>query len=247
MKAAPEDQRRLLDLQTVDTALAQVNHRRAALPETGEAKELATRRARLAERMVEADTHLADLTADAAKAEADIVPVRERRERNQRRVDAGELTDPKALAAMVEEISNLDRRTDDLELVQLEAMEAVDQAQAKLDALTDKKVELEGTLREVLTVREGKLAELDAERSAHEAERATVLAALPAELVELYAKVAAKLGGVGAALLQRGRCTGCQLEANAADLVRYREAPADEVLRCEECNRILIRTDESGL
>ena len=58
---------------------------------------------------------------------------------------------------------------------------------------------------------------------------------------------AEKSGGVGAALLRRGRCTGCQLEATAADLVRYRAAAADEVLRCEECNRILVRTAESGL
>mgnify|MGYP000600207635 CR=1 FL=1 len=34
---------------------------------------------------------------------------------------------------------------------------------------------------------------------------------------------------------------------DAADLVRYRHASPDEVLRCEECNRILVRTAESGL
>ena len=35
--------------------------------------------------------------------------------------------------------------------------------------------------------------------------------------------------------------------SDAADLVRYRHASPDEVLRCEECNRILVRTAESGL
>jgi predicted nucleic acid-binding Zn-ribbon protein len=28
---------------------------------------------------------------------------------------------------------------------------------------------------------------------------------------------------------------------------RIKAAPADEVLRCEECGRILVRTAESGL
>ena len=31
------------------------------------------------------------------------------------------------------------------------------------------------------------------------------------------------------------------------DMNRITKAPADEVLRCEECGRILVRTAESGL
>ncbi|MFV0451426.1 MAG: zinc ribbon domain-containing protein [Propioniciclava sp.] len=247
MKAAPEHQRRLLDLQTVDTAMAQVRHRRDTLAETAEAKALAAERRRLAERLVESETLLEDLKDASAKAEADVVPVRERRDRDQRRVDGGQLTDPKALSAMLEEIENLDRRIGDLEMRQLEAMEAVDEAQTGVDAVATQKRDLEARLHQVLTAREGKLAELEQEQASLKTERATLAADLPAPLLDLYGRVAAKLGGVGAALLQRGRCTGCQLVANASDLVRYREAPEDEVLRCEECTRILIRTDESGL
>ena len=54
-------------------------------------------------------------------------------------------------------------------------------------------------------------------------------------------------GGVGAAELRQGRCSGCQLQITNADLMRFRAAPADEVLRCEECDRILVRTSQSGL
>jgi predicted nucleic acid-binding Zn-ribbon protein len=43
------------------------------------------------------------------------------------------------------------------------------------------------------------------------------------------------------------RCTGCQLEVNAADLGTFAAAADDEVLRCEECSRILVRTAQSGL
>jgi hypothetical protein len=31
------------------------------------------------------------------------------------------------------------------------------------------------------------------------------------------------------------------------DLNRFRSAPATEVIRCEECRRILVRTADSGL
>ena len=41
--------------------------------------------------------------------------------------------------------------------------------------------------------------------------------------------------------------TAEQLEATIADLDAYRRAPANQVLRCVECDRILVRTPESGL
>ena len=53
--------------------------------------------------------------------------------------------------------------------------------------------------------------------------------------------------GVGAALLRARQCGGCNMSLDASELSRIRAAPADEVIRCEECQRILVRTDESGL
>ena len=53
--------------------------------------------------------------------------------------------------------------------------------------------------------------------------------------------------GVGAALLRARQCGGCQLTLDASEISRIKAAPADEVIRCEECQRILVRTDESGL
>lgn len=67
------------------------------------------------------------------------------------------------------------------------------------------------------------------------------------ELVTLYEKIRAGSGGMGAAELRQRRCGGCQLDINPVELQRLRSAPEDEVLRCEECRRILVRTAESGL
>jgi len=52
---------------------------------------------------------------------------------------------------------------------------------------------------------------------------------------------------VGAAELRQRRCTGCRLELNTVEINDLRTADDDEVMRCEECRRILIRTSESGL
>jgi len=65
-------------------------------------------------------------------------------------------------------------------------------------------------------------------------------------LFALYEKIREQTG-VGAAAVVQRRCEGCRLELMGADVARLAAAPADEVLRCEECRRILVRTAESGL
>ncbi len=79
------------------------------------------------------------------------------------------------------------------------------------------------------------------------AERATAVSGMPDDLITLYEKLRAQKGGVGAAALRRRECGGCRLTLNASDLGIIAKKPSDEVVRCEECNRILVRTGESGL
>ena len=79
------------------------------------------------------------------------------------------------------------------------------------------------------------------------AQRAAVVPNVGEDLLAVYAKIRSSNGGIGAAELRQRRCGGCRLELNQVDLGRFREAPMDEVLRCEECRRILVRTAESGI
>ena len=48
-------------------------------------------------------------------------------------------------------------------------------------------------------------------------------------------------------MLRAGRCEGCRLELSGSERSRVKAAAPDEVIRCEECRRILVRTNESGL
>jgi predicted nucleic acid-binding Zn-ribbon protein len=70
---------------------------------------------------------------------------------------------------------------------------------------------------------------------------------VPDDLLALYTKLRASNGGLGAAALRQRRCDGCRLELNNIELSRIRDAASDEVVRCEECGRILVRTADSGL
>jgi predicted nucleic acid-binding Zn-ribbon protein len=95
--------------------------------------------------------------------------------------------------------------------------------------------------------RDAAAAELTAQQQQSRAERDKLAADIPADLLALYERLRAQLGGVGVGALRHKRCGGCQLNVGASELARFATAPTDEVLRCEECNRILVRTDESGL
>ena len=47
--------------------------------------------------------------------------------------------------------------------------------------------------------------------------------------------------------LVRRRCEGCHLEVGGAELREIAALPLERVLRHEDCRRILVRTEDSGL
>jgi predicted nucleic acid-binding Zn-ribbon protein len=80
-------------------------------------------------------------------------------------------------------------------------------------------------------------AELDRAKQ----ERAFLVPQIDTALYDLYEKVRGSANGVGAALLIGNKCDGCHLQINAIEIERIKSLAADEVLRCEECRRILVR------
>ena len=240
-------QLRLLDLQTVDTTLAQLNHRRQTLPLHAAIARSQTQRAALASDLVAAETAISDLELEQAEAESDLDPVRDRLTRNQARIADGTVADPKALSSMLEEVNHLKKRISDLEDAELEVMEQLELAIANRETIRARIKQIDDDLAETITERDRQLAALEAEIAGLRTERDQITPLIPPELLGLYGKIGANHGGVGAAELRQRRCTGCQLEINAADLRAFTAAAEDEVLRCEECGRILIRTPQSGL
>lgn len=231
----------------MDTALAQLAHRRRTLPEHVEIQRLHSIRTSLASDLVGADTAVSDLEREQWRAEHDLEPVRERLNRNQHRVADGTVGDPRALSSMIEEIDHLKRRIDTLEDAELEVMEQLESATEGREKLRSEAAEIDSQLAVLSTKRDQQLRELEIEMSDRQVVREGIIPLLPRELIALYDKIGATHAGVGAAELRARRCTGCRLELNAADLRAYAASPPDEVLRCEECGRILVRTSESGL
>jgi uncharacterized protein len=222
-------------------------HRRRTLPELAEIDEQRKARDAASDQVVVAQTEVDDLSREQRKADADVEQVKARRARNQQRMDQGQVGSPKELEGLQHEVETLERRITDLEDAELEVMERLENAQSELDRLQRTIAEHDGSLGELEQRRDAAFAEIDAEVRDAEAERARTVSNIPDDLLRLYEKLRVSHGGVGAAALVRRRCQGCQLELNAAELREIAAAPEDEVLRCEECQRILVRTGESGL
>jgi len=247
VKASPAEQHRLLEVADIDAELGRIEHRRRVLPEHAELARLDDRDAQLRDLIATLSASVGDLAREQAKAEADVEQVRSRIDRDRRLLDGGMVGSPRELENLQSEIGSLLRRQSDLEEIVLDVMERRETAQASLDEATAERARVAAERTEAAARRDAALADLAAQEAAAAARRGQASAQIPADLLDLYDKLRAQHGGVGAAALRQRRCTGCNLTLNTVDLNAIRAAPPDEVLRCEECRRILVRTAESGL
>lgn len=247
MKAAPSAQLRLLEVQTLDARADQLRHQRATLPELAEIAALTT--SREADDGARRDQQIVvdDLVVAQRKADQDVEAVTSRRTRDRDRMDGGLVSNPKDLERMQAELVSLERRITTLEDEELEVMEQLEEARAALLEIEQRLSGTDERLAELTRTRDDSSAIIDHELAGLSAERRPAAEGLPEDLVALYDRLRASKGGVGAAALSQRRCTGCQLGLDAGVLGEIRASPADQVVRCEECQRILIRTPESGL
>jgi uncharacterized protein len=246
VKASPNSQLRLLELADLDAELARLEHRRHSLPEVAELARLEARAGELRDAIVAAETKLGDLDREQSRAERDVDQVRARIDRDRARLDAGQVAAARELASLQSEVESLRRRQGDLEEIVLELMERREALVSRRDELTAERESLGGETAAVTARRDAAVKEIDEQTAKAADQRTSVASEVPADLLALYEQIRASRG-VGAAALRRGRCEGCHVSLSTVDLNEMRASAPDEVLRCEECRRILVRTPESGL
>lgn len=247
MDAPPDVQLKLLDLQEVDSAIDRLAHRRRTLPELAEIERLDSRIGELRDDVVRVQTEISDVDREQRKIENDVDVVRNRIEKDQQRLDSGAVGSAKELEGLQHELGSLAKRRGDLEDLVLEQMERKEEADVRLRAFTEELEALTAARGAAEVTRDTSLAEIDRDTADHQVSRRDLAESLAGPLLDLYEKIRTTGGGVGAAALHRGRCEGCHLSLPPSDLSRIKAAAADEVLRCEECRRILIRRPDSGL
>lgn len=246
MNADPAAQRRLLELADVDAELARAAHRRRSLPELAEIEQAEKDQRERRDSLVAAETVASDLDRDIRKLETEIEQVRAREERDRGLMDSGSISSGKQLEDLQHELATLHRRQSALEDDLLEVMERREALDTDLDRSRTALTEIEQRLADASRRRDDALQDLGAVEVRRQGERDTIVGELPADLVALYERIRGQKG-TGAAPLRGGRCGACRLELDRTAVNRLRDAPPEEVLRCEECGVVLVRLADSGL
>lgn len=231
----------LLVVQEHDTTADQLRHRRQSLPELAQLAAVEDDLVRLEASL----TATADGAADAARSqrhlEAQLAVVESKVVEIEARLYSGAITVPRELQAMQSEGDILRSRRTALEDEVLEAMarretldEEIADLQRRRSDLDDEGVRLRVAVAQAET-------EVDQALSAERTARESAASSIPGDLSTLYEQLRVRLGGVAAAMLVNGRCGGCHLALPATELARLRKASSEELVRCEQCERILVR------
>lgn len=244
LKAAPEDQALLLDLQSLDTKLQQLARRSEKLPEREVVETLSRQRAALERTRAEQFGAVEDARLELKRTEADVAVVEARIARDAERLASS--SSVKDVAALEQELEALAKRKSDLEDIELAVMETLEDREGALAATDAELAAIADSITEASTARDAGLAAIEAERTHAAANRQVVAGKIPAELLALYDKQRERYG-VGASHLRAGVSSASGVALNATDMNRIRAAAPDDVILCPDSSAILVRTAESGL
>lgn len=240
MRAPIEEQRALLDLQRVDSALDRLNHRRANLPEEAKLAELRTALAAIDQLSAERDGTLVTTRREQAKLEAEVDGLNRKADAEEARAAAGKVNSPRELSAIQTEVESLRRRVGTLEDSLLELMQTRENLEGELDQLAKRRDLVLAEQATVTGARDAAVTEIDGELAAEREARDALVPRVSAPLLDLYDRLRARSGGVGAAALAGETCQGCRMRLSPVELKAARQLPPEEIKRCEHCRRILV-------
>ena len=238
--ATRAQQRRLLDLQRVDTRIRQLRHRRANLPEQKALDERTGLLRAVAGELSAARQRLDRLQRDQRRHERELEVVEARYSSETQRKYSGAITSQKELSALDAELVSMRQRQSDLEDTLLEIMEQREETESLIQTLTAREAELDGEVTSATAARDEAAAALQAELGTRAAERETIAADLPEKVLAYYDDVRARKDGLAVAELQGRTCAGCRLELTTTEMEEVRDRAQRGLARCEQCGRILV-------
>ena len=226
----------LLDLQDVDSVIDRLNRRmteiRAALHETDEL--MAARSAlRAAEESVtqkraqRQDLELADASLETRIQEAD------------RRLYSGVVKNPKELLDLQNDIASSKKQKNTLDDQLFAAMVALEEAEAGLKACSDTFVCVDAEWRASQGDLASELMQLEQELAEKTAEQTEARAKLSAPDLAQYDQLRRRKGGVAVVEMEGSVCGACGVRVAAHILQQLGQA--DQLARCGNCERILVR------
>ncbi len=231
----------LLTLQTHDSAVDRLRHRRATLPERAELAsrqaahvEIETRRVEVAERR---DAEL----REERRLDDEVRSLEAKAKAVDTKMYSGTVSSPKELQSMQADIDMLRRRARDLEDEELEVLVGRETLDAEVAGLEDAQAAITAEVEALRGAIAEQEREIDAELAEEESARAALAPTILDGTLRLYEQIRAGNRGVGAARLVGMNCQACHLALPATEVDRIRHLPAEALARCEHCGAILVR------
>ena len=244
LKAGPNDQAHLLELQALDTRIQQLDYRAKMLPQLAVIAGLESESTALRVETLSTTGALEDAKGELGRIESDVAVVEARIKRDTDRLQVS--SSVKDVAGLESELAGLTRRQNELEEIELGVMERVEALETASRELRTRHDELQGRIASIVAEKDDSLGGLTSERSHSTANRSAIAGTLPEDLLALYERQRARYGQ-GASLLRGGVSEASGLKLNEFDMAAIRAAAPDDVLICPESSAILVRTGESGL
>ena len=240
MQASPEQQSLILELQLLDNEIMQANTKLKSLPEVEQLlhidKRIITATDEVATVKLEAD----QISLELRRSEVDVETVTDRIKKDEARLASGNAT-PKELEQTQHEIQTLKKRQLALEEIEIEIMVRSEAVTERSKVLTTDLTSLQTLKSEINQRLTAATNEINSLITIKQKDRGVIALKIEKVLLDLYEKIRASGGGVGAAALVGDKCNGCNLAINAVEMGRIKTLSKDELLRCEECRRILVR------
>ena len=231
----------LLRVQEHDTAAARLRHRRQTLPELAELSATEDELSRLESTFTEVSAAAADAARTQRRLEGELALLESKVSELDAKLYSGVVTVPRELQAMQTEGAAMRERRASLEDEVLEAMSAREILDEQVTELGDRREELDARGARLRAAVAEAQADVDRELADELVARTEAAAVIPADVDALYEQLRGRLDGIAAAPLVNGRCGGCHLALPATEVARLRKEPPETLVRCEQCERILVR------
>lgn len=231
----------ILQVQEHDTAIDQLRHRRAHLPEREELAAIASRQAEVQAGLAGVRQVRDEVLGRQKQLEAGIGAADERIKEIEGRLYSGQVTATRDIMAMTAEVESLKGRRSALEDAMLGTMEEDEPLGIEIASLEAELAALEASADGVRAAIAAAETALDAEIAAVAELRSAAASTVAESLLATYERLRTSLGGVGAARLVGGSCGGCHLLLPVQEVARIKREPPDVLVLCDQCGRILAR------
>ncbi|MCD4549343.1 MULTISPECIES: zinc ribbon domain-containing protein [unclassified Schaalia] len=243
MIVAHADQLVLLDLQALDQKESALRHARNAHPAHATVREFAGRVEDLQRALIGQNAVIADITREVERCENEIRKVRERRDRQEERIEQGHVP-LRDINPMQHEIAQMVQRLSDLENQQLNAEERLEETRNTIEQIKERIAAITADIEDVKARFLEDVATSDTELRAVIARRREVAEKLGETVLAEYERARTRHGAFAVIEVRDGVVQGAGADISPAELDTIRRTPADHMYWTEDTGQIVIRTQE---